>query len=355
MNTPFQGGLMGYRKIYTRAADGHAATGNLRGKGTRVQHALFYILMAAVLFSLTAAAQAALPEPSGTVATINGVAVTEADVDDMTEQIIPTVLYHREITAEKKDRFRKDAIEKLIDIELLYQEAVMLDIEVPETEVRKAFDNQRAGFRSESEFEAALRRKGLTEETFRKKLQKSILVNRLIAAKVGEPAKATDTEAHDYYEANKGKFVDPEKIKFNEVFIHLPPDADDEAAAVKTETAKEVLDRAKAGEDFCELALRYSEDQLKSRCGDAGAVHRGRIDETLEKALVGMKSGDVAIVPMETGIIIVKFGERMPERLLSFDEVKDRIKKELSAAKWSKLHEEYLQQLRAKAKIERRS
>ncbi len=318
-----------------------------------IRYTLFLVLLTFLFYTLYAARYTltfAAEEKQKAAVTVNGFAITERDVDETVEQIIAAQPFHREATPERKERFRKDALERLINIELLYQEALRLGMEIPDKEVRKIFADQKAQFKAK-EFSSFLKKMGLTEDGFRKRIRKVMLVDRIIKAKIDEPSKVSDPEAKDYYEANSATFVEPEKVRLSEIFIYIPPDADDAARAKKTETAREALGRIKEGGDFCKLASQYSEDELKTRCGDMGFVHKGRLDETLEKEVWNMKEGEVKMVAVEKGLMLVKFIERKPERRLSFDEVKERLKKQLADAKRKKIREEYINSLKAKATI----
>jgi parvulin-like peptidyl-prolyl isomerase len=315
-------------------------------------HPILYFLILSVCFFVAVIAHPVIAETSKTVATVNGVAITEAEVDEMLEQIIPALTYHREITPEKKVRFRKDAIERLIDLELLYQEAVRLGLEVSDPDVQKGFDDQKARYKLKSEFSAALKRKGLTEAEYKKRIQKMMLVDRIFNMKVDDPSKVSDSEMRDYYEENKARFVEPEKVKLSEIFIYIPSDADDDIKAEKMKKAGEVFNKVRAGGDFCELASKYSEDDWRVKCGDIGFFHKDRLDETLEKEVWGMKDGEIKMITLEKGIMIVKLYERKSGHQISFDEIKDRLEKELIDKKRERIGEEYMNGLKAKARIE---
>ncbi len=319
-------------------------------KALRLKPAATFLLFAlsVTLCTLAFAAE----EKQNVAVTVNGVAITEAEVEEVTGQIIPGTAFHRDITPDKKARYRQEAVQKLIDRELLYQEAVRLGMKVADKDIQKVIEDLKGRFKSKADFTEALKKRGLTESSLKKRIRKNMLAERLMKEKVEEPSVPPADEVETYYKENKPKFMEPETIKLSEIFIHIPPGADEETRTKKQQKADEVLRRMKAGENLCDLASKYSEDDWRVKCGDIGYVHRGRLDETLEKEAWEMKEGEVKSVFLEMGIMVVKLQERRPERQLSFEEVKDKLKRELTAGKRKKLGEEYLSSLRAKAKIE---
>ena len=312
-------------------------------------HRASCILYLVALFAVVP--QPVFAEDSKVAATVNGVAITENEVNGMIEQIIPTMSFHPDLAREKKEQYRKDAVERLIVSELLYQEAVRLGISAPDADVRKIFDEQRGHFKSKSDFEDALKKRGLTETSYEKEIRNDLAVEKLMKTKVDEPSKPAAPEVKDYYEANKKRFMEPEKIKFNEIFIYIAPDATDKVGKEKMDKAAEVFGQVKKGGDFCKLAQEYSDDALRDKCGDIGYVHKGRLEEDLENEVWNMKDGEVKMITISKGIMIARLTDRKPERQMSFDEVRPGIEKQLANEKKKKLSDELIKGLREKAKI----
>ena len=317
------------------------------------------VVWLAGLFLLLPSTATPLPPPgavekvpgTGVAATVNGVAITEAQVSEMLGQMLPAGAFHREITPEREKNLRSEALEKLIEAELMYQEAAGLGITVSSEEVRKALDGQKAHFKSEADFQAFLKKERMTETEYEGRIQRTMVLNRVVRQEVDEPSRVSEGEVRTYYDNNKARFVEPEQIRLNEIFIYVPPALDGETKAKKRQTAQEVLAKLRAGEDFCKLAEEYSDDDLKDRCGDTGFAHKGMLDETLEKEVWKMKSGDIGTVTLEKGIMIMKIGDHRPEHQLSFDGIRDRLRREVAEKKRKGIAEEFIRGLRTKAKI----
>ena len=101
--------------------------------------------------------------------------------------------------AELNDR----ALESLVDLELLYQEALRAKISLGDGEVDSEIAQLRQHFSSENEFEAALSSRGLSRRTLRKDTRRTLLVDRLLQRRVWKGASASDEEIRQFFEENR--------------------------------------------------------------------------------------------------------------------------------------------------------
>ncbi len=76
----------------------------------------------------------------------------------------------------------------------------------------------------------------------------------------------------------------------------------------KLSIAQDVREKLDEGQDFAKLALEYSSCPSKKRSGDLGAFGRGDMAPEFEKAVYGMKIGDIS-QPIKT-----KFGYHIIKR-----------------------------------------
>ncbi|NPB09248.1 MAG: peptidylprolyl isomerase, partial [Thermodesulfobacteria bacterium] len=107
--------------------------------------------------------------------------------------------------------------------------------------------------------------------------------------------------------------------------------ASKEEEAKALEKAKKIREMALKGEDFAELAKKYSDDPgTKDKGGDLGFFTRGQMVKEFEEAAFSLKPGEIS-QPVRTafGYHIIKVEKKRPARQKSFEEVKDQIKEEL--------------------------
>ena len=121
--------------------------------------------------------------------------------------------------------------------------------------------------------------------------------------------KISDKEIESRYNKNKQDYHEAEKRKIDYAFFEFKATPNDSASV--RNFAKELLDRAKEGEDFAELAKTNSEDKgSATRGGDLGFFARGAMVKEFEEAAFSARPGEI-VGPVESnfGIHIIKVEE----------------------------------------------
>ena len=208
---------------------------------------------------------------------------------------------------------KKSYLDRLIVKKLLLSEAAKANIEKD-----KEFENKLADIREQLIIEALLKKK-LTAD-----------------------AKLTDEDLKKYYETNKEKFKKDREINTRHILLK------------SDEEAKQVREKLQAGEDFIELARRYSIDpNAKATGGEVGFHPKGSLLPDYEAAAfkltkVGQTSG---IVKTQFGYHIIRLEGVKPPAYVPFDEVKDFIKQQLIQEKQKEILDKYIEELKKNAKI----
>lgn len=293
----------------------------------------------------------AASQHQGVVAKVNGVAITEADLEYAMDTYVPPGTFHGGM-GKKREQFRQPALDLLIERELLYQEAVRRGLKVSDKDVDKALGEVRKQFKDKKAFERALKESGLTLSEYRKVLRRNELIQMLLKTEVDSKATYTDKALEEYYDANKERFVRPEGFKVRHILITVPPAAGEKEKEEIRNKAAALLERVKKGEDFADLAQKYSEDPYRVKGGDLGWVHEGRLDPALEEAVKKLKPGESVLVETVHGCHIVMLEEKKSPEQKSFSEVKEALRKELEAKRRQDLKEALVKDLKEKAKIE---
>ncbi len=152
----------------------------------------------------------------------------------------------------------------------------------------------------------------------------------------------SDEELQKYYDAHKEEFKKDSEIQTRQI-------------VVKTEQeAKELQARIAKGEDFAELAKKYSLDpSAKVNGGDIGYHGKGQLIPEYEAAAFKLtKVGQVA-GPVQTrvGFHLIKLEGVRPPQYAAFPEVKSFIKQKLMQEKQTEMVEKYIDDLRKGAKV----
>jgi peptidyl-prolyl cis-trans isomerase C len=286
------------------------------------------------------------------VAKVNGTILTEADLLAAFNEIMPAGVFHGGFSSEKRAKHRPRALELMIEKELFYQEALKKGLKIDEKMIQIERERTIRRLGGEEKFKAALKKADLTDKQYREKLRKKFLVERIIAVEIKDKAEATDEEVRTYYESNKSKFVRPEARRLTHILISFKPEASSEERMLKKQRAQEVVDQIKAGADMMVLARKYSDGPYRVKGGDLGLVHRGRLDPDLEKEAFKLKSGQLSgIIETIYGYNVVRVEEIRPPEQLEFEDVSEKIKKQLTAKKESQLRQALADRLHQTARI----
>lgn len=290
---------------------------------------------------------------SNIVAKVNGAVLTEIDLEDALNEIIPKEVFHRRMTPEKRATFIPKAMNILIERELLYQEAKRRGMKVDKKRIKEAKDSIISRFGGKKKFKEALKRAGITEKDYDLGLEKRFLASELRSLEIDSKVFVTKEDIEAYYERNKAGFVRPEARRIRHILIKLEPGASEEDKKAKREIAENILKRAKEGEDFGSLAWEFSEDPYRMKSGDLGLIHRGRLFEDLDSVAFSLPVGGISNV-IETiyGYHIMKVEEAKESEQLSLEDVYQKIEKDLREKRYKEREEEFIGSLKKSAKIE---
>jgi peptidyl-prolyl cis-trans isomerase D len=304
---------------------------------------------------------------------------------------------------------RAELLEGMISQRLLLQRALRGNLTVTNEQLREVIASIPAflddGKFSKARYEDALRREGLSPLLFESSMRRDLLVQQITAAlgdsgvasrsaarqlamlrgerrEVGEQMIAADSFASKvtitpeavkaYYEANRGRFEVPERVKAeyvvltadamlalepvgadevktwyqsniqryqeqeqrqaSHILIAVKPGASPADKAKAREKAESLLAQArKAPSSFAELAKKNSDDPgSAAKGGDLGYFSRGMMVKPFEDAVFALKSGEIAgPVESEFGFHVIKLSGIKAGKTRSFEEARGEIEREL--------------------------
>ncbi len=106
-----------------------------------------------------------------------------------------------------------------------------------------------------------------------------------------------------------------EEIRASHILLTFPPNATAADSALVYTQAQEIINEAKAGKDFGQLALSFSKDpSVQQNKGDLYYFSIGRMVPDFEDGAFALKKGEVTPVPVKTrfGLHIIKCVDRKP-------------------------------------------
>jgi len=212
----------------------------------------------------------------------------------------------------------------------------------------------RKGFPTEEAFKQGITAQGLTLEQLKSQAKTSLEVAKVIETEVNAKVAVQEPEVKGFYDQNLAQFKQGDTVHAAHILIGLPQGATPEQKAQAKTKAATVLKTVKAGGDFATLARANSSDPGSApNGGDLGFFPKGQMTPAFEEAAFKLKPGTVSpLVETPFGFHIIKVIERRPPRTAPFDEVSAKIKEYLEQGQRGQKLEQFVEQVKAKGKVE---
>lgn len=318
------------------------------------------LFAAAIFVALLAPASFAANSPTDVIAKVNGKTITRENLEVATNNLLPLMTYHQSVSDERMKEIQKQALEKLINNELMYKAAVdSKQAEVNQKEIDARVKDLKKKLPKGETIEKVLKKSGMTLADLKEDFRKDMVVERLAKKKNEELKKLSEKTVDeafvkDYYQKNLAKFKEPEQIQLRSILVKADPSGGQKVWNESLKKAKEIAEKAKAGEDFAKLAEKHSEDPFAKKGGDMGWSHKGELIPEIDDAAAKLKVGEIGGPLMSIyGYHVIKLEGRKPSVQKKFEELnKEKLEKELEAKEYKKLWNGWLKSLRDSSKVE---
>ncbi len=265
-----------------------------------------------------------------------------SEVQDECQNCTPDQV--RDQTAAKEKNLLRD----LIDQSLLVQRAKDDDINV-DAEVIKRLDAIRinAKLPDMETLEKEVTKSGQDFEDFKSQIKNQLLTQEVIRKEVGSRIIISHEDVVKYYQAHKQEFVRPETVVLREIFVSTEgkPEADIPTLRKKAENLRDRV--LKNGDDFGELAKRFSDSSTAQQSGELGAFERSKLDPNISEKVFALNRGQMTeVIETKTGFEILQVRERYQEGEQPLDKVDPEITNKLYETKMDPGMRDYLKTLR---------
>ncbi len=169
------------------------------------------------------------------------------------------------------------------------------------------------------------------KEDFRVKPKRKVRYVHLDPEDFAGTVEVADEQVKEYYDSNPDEFKEEETVEASHILVKADENAEEAVVEEKRKQAAEILEKARGGEDFAELAKKYSEGPSKDNGGSLGAFGRGQMVKSFEDAAFAMKPGEIS-EPVRTrfGWHIIKLEKRNDAKTFTLEESTERIKQKLA-------------------------
>jgi peptidyl-prolyl cis-trans isomerase SurA len=302
--------------------------------------------------------------PANVAATVNGRAITYADLDKQYESQFGSLSDRP--SDDQVVIQRLEVLRTMIDNEIMIQRAEKMGLLAVDSDVETKFTEMKAPYTQE-EFQKQLAQRKITAEDLKAQLRRDLTVQKLFNKEITSQISISDQDITDFYNANKATFnlAEPQ-IHMAQILVTPQPDPNvhnlkndkaqnDEQAKRKIES---LYQRVQHGEDFAMLAQNFSEDPNSTQSGgDLGFIPESTLDKAnvdLRKMLMALQPGQwTKPIHTDEGYRILKVITKEPagQRVLSDPNVQQTIRETLLNRKDQLLKAAYYEVARNEAKV----
>jgi len=287
---------------------------------------------------------------NGIVAVAEEKIITVADVMQYIGPLLPEL---RQRAKDEKDfqqqleQLQDSAIQDLIDRVLIVKEfrkdeKRQIPIQYVDQEVANELAERFEGDRSK--FLAYLRSKGQTVRDYRKEIEENIIFSYMQGQQRKSASVVSPVRIEQYYQENKDRFYQEDAVHLRLIQLTRTETETDETLM---QQANLILERAKAGEKFEDLAKEYSKDMRRAKGGDWGWQKRSDFRKEFSDVAFDLKKGDVSKpILLPEGAFLLYAEDRKVAGIQPIDEVRDQIERILIQQMQRGTQERWLERLR---------
>ncbi len=320
-----------------------------------VQRGLAALLLVVVGFIQTSAGYAELVDR--VVALVNDDIILQSDLELALIPIRQNL--RRQGYTEAQQRIfladqRSAMLEQLIDEKLTDQQAERLNLNVEDDEITATIKRiQAANKISDTELRNMLEMDGLDFEKYREKIKEQLLRQKLVNWEVRSKIVITDSDVRAYYEKNADHYQGKTQYHLKHILLKVEESATDSERRRVYELMQQIYDRLKAGEDFSQLAVVYSQASSAEKGGDLGIFESRLLARPIREAVEGLEQGQfTGILDTDFGYQIFYIEEVTHTGGKSIEEVKGEIEEKLYADIVNQKFQSWLKDLRQHAHVE---
>ena len=280
------------------------------------------------------------PEPSvKLVAEVNGKPITVEAFNEKYSRF--TLRFHVPVadSPASASELKLGFLNKLIETELLLQEAEVRGLTVTQEELDREINQLKEDYPKDT-LNEALEKIGLKLEEWKKDREEKLLIDKLIQREIDSVIHVSDDEIREYYNAHRDEFQQPLMVRARQIVVAT----EEEASALRTRLVR--------GEDFAELARLHSLSPDAQSGGDLGVFAKGQMPEEFDEIVFRYRVGSISkVVKSPYGYHLFKVEDRMRPRLQKLEEVREQIAAGIFQGRQEAFFKEWLDSLKKQARI----
>jgi len=250
-----------------------------------------------------------------------------------------------------RTRLYNDVLDDLIADRLLQQQIRESEVEVTEADLDRAVqDILRQNGISEMQLEQALTARDMSLSQYREDLRDQLQRLKVIDRNVRSKINISETDVEEEYQRQIRDEEKQELVTISHIYLPMAGDATSALAA-----ANAARERVLAGEAFEAVAKDVSQGPTAKEGGSLGELAVAGLLPGLAAAVAPLEPGELS-PPVEAGpgFHVVRLEARRLQGSTSFEELAPKLREELYQREMEKQMDLWLDELQAKAAIDRR-
>ena len=313
----------------------------------------YLVVILAGLAAFTVASLADVVTIEQIIAKVNGEIITNVDLDhdraDLEKQLKANGLTGQRLEDALKAEV-PNLLRNKIDNLLLVQKGKEMELKVDPDVNKYIADLQRQTNTTDPQkFEALVRQEtGKSYEDFKADIKNNLLLQGVMREEVMRKIQFKQEEIRAYYETHKDEFQREERVFLREISVSTQGKQDNPTAVAAAEKkAKDLVDRARRGERFAELAQANSDSPTAKDGGALDPYKKGELAPAIEAAVWDKERGTVTDpIKIPTGLLILRVDEHHKAGLAEFEEVEQEIQNRILDSRRQAALRAYLTKLR---------
>ncbi len=235
--------------------------------------------------------------------------------------------YQGEALRKAIQEMKSTLLNQLIEHKLILSKAKEKNYDV-ENEIKMIIEEikKQNNLKTDEDLRRALQSEGITMEEFKKQQKIVRMQQRMIYEEITSNIKIDSPEIMEYYKKNLADYTKPMEISLNCIFLKKEYYFDKNALMKKRNEISAKLNTA----DFKAIAETYSELEGVENKIFLGNFKQGELDENIEKAAVKLKINEHSPwIETENGWYIIQLIDKKEPELVSYEEVREKIKNNL--------------------------
>jgi len=274
---------------------------------------------------------------SPVIASVNGQPITQAEFDKR----YSVFLFVKGIPESYKETIdRKTILEQVINEDVLVQEARKEGISVTDQSARAILDEAiNQSILIEDLLKTMMKSRGLSEKDLQDYYKRNLIIIALLNKTVESKMNVTEQDMRNFYNETRDRYTaKPGEIRLRQIVVN------------SSEDAANIMQALNNGSDFVQEAYYNSlERESAVYGGDLGFINNQSLPPTLSQAAFALRQGQTSSRVYYNGSYYIFKREN---NTISYDEIKQEIRKGLESSIRNTLMLDYLLKIRSAAKIE---